>query len=198
MPHQEFIKDGVNYPSVTTVIGCLSTAWKEFWWRKVGFAEADRISKESRELGTACHALVEEYLTGKLEQIPDGQVGELFRLWLEWYEKSGYSFVSQEELVVSEKYVFCGTYDCLLKDKEGNLVLADWKFSKNDDNLRPLQLAGYAIALSEQGIDVKTAIIVRVDPKERKVVPKMIKSLVKAIKAFLIVRKVFDISKGKF
>ncbi len=48
---------------VTSVLSYVESAWKEYWWRSVGFEAADKISKESAEFGTSVHKLIETALT---------------------------------------------------------------------------------------------------------------------------------------
>lgn len=47
---------------VTSVLSYVESAWREYWWRKVGFEAADEISKESAEFGTKVHKHVETTL----------------------------------------------------------------------------------------------------------------------------------------
>lgn len=198
MPHKAVLIKGKRYPSITEVLGCLNKDWKEFWWRKVGFAEADRVSRESAELGTYLHSLVEKHLIGEAVTPRDNRTKKLFELWLDWFTESSYIFVSQEQFITSEKLKTGGTYDCLVRDKEGNLLLIDWKFSKNTEVLRPVQLAGYSLCFNEKNSEkIKNGQIVRIDPKEEKVYPSQIYELKKFEKSFKILRKAYDIWKGK-
>lgn len=199
MPHKKFEVNGEAWPSVTEIIGCLDKPWKERWHRKVGFQEADRISQESRDLGTACHKHVELYFDWGTEPEGDTKDVRLFKAWLSWWNSSPYEFVSQEQHLVCKSKRYHGTYDCLITDGK-KLVLADWKFSKNTDGLRPVQLGGYSYAFNENFEEkVSSGLIVRVDPvKETVAEPKYYRSLKKYEKAFLALRKAFDINTGKY
>ena len=50
---------------VTSVLDFVESKWKEYWWRKVGFEAADKISKDSAEFGTKVHKLIENLLVNK-------------------------------------------------------------------------------------------------------------------------------------
>lgn len=56
---------GVWYPSVTTVLRVLSDRAIAKWRKRVGEAEAARISEHACARGTAVHAILEEFCLGK-------------------------------------------------------------------------------------------------------------------------------------
>ena len=79
-----------------------------------------------------------------------------------------------------------------------NKVIADWKFSKSDDSLRVLQLAGYSyLYYCKTGEKINMGLIVRVHPETGKVYQTYYKSLWKWTKVFLTLRKVYDLIRGK-
>ena len=53
---------GNAYPSITSILGMQPKSGIEEWRKKVGEEEADKIMKESSELGTMVHNLCEQYL----------------------------------------------------------------------------------------------------------------------------------------
>jgi genome maintenance exonuclease 1 len=56
--------EGNKYPSVTTVLGRASNMdWLDAWKKRVGEAEAKRISELAMRKGTAVHELCEHFLT---------------------------------------------------------------------------------------------------------------------------------------
>jgi genome maintenance exonuclease 1 len=53
---------GVNVPSVTTVLSSLSEGHIDQWRNRIGHENADKITTQAKNRGTAIHALCEKYL----------------------------------------------------------------------------------------------------------------------------------------
>ena len=60
-----FTPTGEAYPSVTTVLGVLSKDSIQAWRKRVGEAEANRISTQASRRGTAVHKICENYIDNK-------------------------------------------------------------------------------------------------------------------------------------
>ncbi|BCU94117.1 MAG: hypothetical protein CM15mV4_0820 [Caudoviricetes sp.] len=60
---------GKKYPSVTTVIGNNKKKMKSImqWRRRVGEAEANRVSAQATGRGTKYHSIVEDYFNNDLD-----------------------------------------------------------------------------------------------------------------------------------
>ena len=56
------LEDGTRLPSVTTVLGAQKKEGIMAWRKRVGEAEANRISKQATGRGTNVHTLCERYL----------------------------------------------------------------------------------------------------------------------------------------
>lgn len=56
---------GKKYPSITSVLGIISENDIREWRKRVGKAEADRVSRVAASRGTSVHSLVEDYLNNK-------------------------------------------------------------------------------------------------------------------------------------
>ena len=54
--------DGTQYPSITTVLSILNEEHIQKWRKRVGDAEANRISHKASTRGTAVHSLLEKYV----------------------------------------------------------------------------------------------------------------------------------------
>lgn len=77
-------------------------------------------------------------------------------------------------------------------------IITDWKFSKSSDDMRIIQLAGYAYLWYEKtGEKINQGLIVRIDPVTHKVHQTYYKSLWKWTKVFLVLRKIYDLTRGK-
>ena len=112
--------------------------------------------------GTEAHALVELYLKGKSEELelalqnPSKEAQNAYLAFLEWYEDVMPTVINVEEVVYSDEYKYCGTYDCMLKI-DGKNWLCDFK-TTNISKAAPkgvyaenfLQLGAYANAHEEQ------------------------------------------------
>lgn len=60
--------DGNEYPSVTTVIGATSKKSILQWRKRVGEAEANRISSRAARRGTDLHLMNEDYLNNMFNE----------------------------------------------------------------------------------------------------------------------------------
>ncbi len=78
---------------VTSVLSFLNSAWLQYWYRKVGFQEADRISRESQEFGKAVHRFAEGYFKTVLEQKADEEIyalreGQCGNNLITWFDEN--------------------------------------------------------------------------------------------------------------
>lgn len=202
MGHTPTIIDGVEYPSVTEIIGIVNKPFLARWRGKIGNAKADQISRESADIGKQVHACIEKFLKGEMVTFcgADEHVKPPFVAWFDWWRASKYTCRAQEIKVISKKYKYGGTFDAVIQDEIGHTLLVDWKISNNDDRIRFLQLAGYAQAYFEETkVKIANGLIVRMD-KKGKVHIKEVKNLWKYVPIFLACRKVWDFTnqKGKF
>ncbi len=156
---------------------------------------ADKISRDSAELGRAVHDLIDRCIKG--EVIEGCSIGEyparLFKLWFNWFNQEEVKVLEAELHVVSKKKKFHGSLDAII-ERDGKRFLTDWKVSKSSDPLRVLQLAGYAYAYWEQtGIKIDDGLIVRIDPVKETVSEKTYKNLWKTTKDFLKIKAAYDV-----
>lgn len=154
---------------VTTVLSFVESAWKEFWWRKVGFEEADKISKESASFGTGVHEIVETtLLKGRdkvdiysrqqfvcaesiLDYIERNEFKPLFETW----DKS------LEVEVKDENLGLIGHFD-MAALVNGVPTIVDFKTSNRCRNSFPVQKAAYAkMAYKQFGIKIEQGLTLR-------------------------------------
>lgn len=146
------------YPSITTVLGKSVSQEKveslNRWRDSIGHAEADRITLEAAESGTAVHAIIEKFL--KKEQINKS----------DYDEKSMKGFLAlkvplskvsdvwgQEVALFSETLGIAGRCDCV-GVYENKPCIIDFKTSrriKHEDDINDyfLQLTAYSIMHNE-------------------------------------------------
>ena len=155
--------DGERYPSVTTVLAMLEKSGLAKWRGSVGNDEADRISKEAADYGTAIHQLVEYINRGN--RGPFGEPDDtVVAPYIRWYDEHVNLVVGAERLCVSRRFKYAGTADgVVLLHGDDDPTIIDLKTSKTDLAQREwaLQLAAYALALEEEDIYCRRRIILR-------------------------------------
>ena len=122
--------EGEHLPSVTTILS--ATKENEIglikWRERVGEDEANRIVKESTDIGTALHSNLENHLLTNTP--PTGSV--LVKLMTKLVIDKGLTNVSTVwglESPLYAKGLFAGTTD-LIATYKGNLAIVDYKNSK--------------------------------------------------------------------
>jgi len=113
--------------------------------------KTEEIKKDAGLIGTVVHGLIEDFLKNK--KIPnqsDKKVINCWNLFLDWWNTQEYEVVELEKKIFSKKYNYAGTLDLVLKDKQGNLVLADIKTSNSISFDYALQLNAYRQAYEEE------------------------------------------------
>lgn len=113
--------------------------------------KTEEIKKDAGLIGTVVHGLIEDFLKNK--KIPnqsDKKVINCWNLFLDWWNIQEYEVVELEKKIFSKKYNYAGTLDLVLKDKQGNLVLADIKTSNSISFDYALQLNAYRQAYEEE------------------------------------------------
>lgn len=154
MPTQKggyYTQDGKRVPSVTTILshcalgGCdglvawaanLAKEGKD--WREARDAAADA--------GTLCHAAAEAWVheqpfafEGSPEVVERAQ--RSFSAFLEWARQTNFKVARAELPLVSEKYRYGGTFDCLLVN--GRRAMGDYKTSNSVQSKFLIQIAAY-------------------------------------------------------
>ena len=61
MARREYLKNGIKFDSITSVLGIIDLPWKPYWYGKHGIKECQRIGNEARNKGSAYHACLEHY-----------------------------------------------------------------------------------------------------------------------------------------
>lgn len=157
---------------VTSVLSFVESAWKERWWRKIGFEEADKISKESAEFGTKVHSFVDASLTVELGGIIEidrvnsamVQCGSKIIKYLESNKITPWFKTNKDSLEVEVKDTklgLIGHFD-YLANINGEPVMIDFKTSNKMRKSFPLQTAAYAKMANEMfSINITKGIIIR-------------------------------------
>ncbi len=158
---------------VTSVLGWLNSSWKEYWWRKVGFAQADIVSRESQEFGKKVHKILEDYCKNPIHAYdPNDNAERCAYLIVSWMQQQTTKVLYLEQELKDTKIGLIGHTD-LLAEINGEQVVIDYKTSRKIDLSYALQLAIYAdMANKNLGLHINKGIVLRVD-KDPNAVPQL-------------------------
>ena len=145
-----------QYPSVTRILAATKPQEDinalERWRKRIGYAEAEKISKAALERGKMYDNFVEDYTNGI--DIPHPQLKEYL---------SQFEIVSREQTIYNNEFGYKGRYDCIFA-KNGILILNDFKGSGRKKSRKylkdyPLQIAAYIKAIEETGVVINWGMI---------------------------------------
>lgn len=148
--------EGVNLPSITTVLSILSRDSIAAWRKRVGEAEANRISHRASTRGTSVHEIIEKYIDNR-EDYRDGYTPDIISSFLDVKsildDRIGRVF-AQEAPLYSNHLGVAGRVDCVA-EFDGKLSIIDFKTSlkpKKKDWVKNyfMQEAAYAIMWEER------------------------------------------------
>lgn len=138
-------------PRVSTILNCAPNTL-DTWRRKVGFEEADRISKVATVLGSRVHAATEAIDLG-LPYETDAELEPHCEAWRRFKDDYVAEVEDVEYLVYSLKHEYAGTVDRRLRLKDGRRVIGDIKTSKTMSPTYGIQLISYLEAEVEMGFE---------------------------------------------
>lgn len=190
---QPYSSDGIEYPSVTTVIGILGKGDALLGWaancaidyaRKqieagteplVALQDAagnwKTVREEAADIGSEIHNLIHKYIkfgrdvTGTLRH----EVENGFLAFLEWESRHKVEWHQTELSVVSRVHGFAGTLDAICSlcpdphSTERKKYLIDFKSSKGFYDGFDMQLAAYRVGAAEKGEHTEGCGILRLD-----------------------------------
>ncbi len=163
--------DNIPVPSVTTILDKTSDKTALIAWRKrVGDAEANRVSKESAGLGTKVHNAIEKYILGEEVTFGNNMVSVMAKEMSDLVINEGLKNVDEiwgTEIGLIAPGLYAGTTDCVGMH-EGSEAIIDFKTSKKikkeewiEDYY--LQCCAYALAHNEMyGTNIQKGVILMV------------------------------------
>jgi len=172
--HTKYIGlDGVQVPGVTTVLGVLNKPFLVPWANKLGLQGIDssKYTDTMAGIGTLAHLFIMNHLRGEGTDTGDFSQNDIklaencFLSYLEWEKHHELKPILIEKPLVSDKYHYGGTPDCVCY-LDGELTLLDYKTSKAVYPEMFYQLAAYSQLLSEQNITISKARILRIGRDE--------------------------------
>ena len=184
------LEDGTRLPSVTTVLGAQKKEGIMAWRKRVGEAEANRISKQATGRGTNVHTLCERYLNNDSlgDIMPDAV--EMFRSLKPLLNRID-NIHYQECALWSKQLGMAGRVDCI-GEFDGVLSVIDFKTSKRIKQSEDIedyywQTAAYSLMYEEMiGTPIDNLVIIMAVEDEQPLLFKQktqdhIEGLVKAI-----------------
>jgi len=154
---------GRAYPSITTITGQYNKQAILDWRKRVGDAEANRISTTAANRGTRIHTLCESYLNNEHVE-PNLFDTETFKA-IKPYLNNIQDIHCLETPLYSDHLEVAGTVDCIAK-YNGKMSVIDFKTSKRKKSRDEIsnyfmQCSAYAVAFEERtGVPVGNIVII--------------------------------------
>tara|TARA_Y100001936_G_scaffold252162_1_gene310786 strand:+ start:7714 stop:8409 length:696 start_codon:yes stop_codon:yes gene_type:complete len=120
--------NGNIYPSITSILAMQDKPGIKEWKEKVGEKEANRISKESADLGTKVHSICEDYLYNDILRCSDEEAISVFNR-LRFLLGNIDNIYCLEAPLHSDILKVAGTVDCVA-EYNGKLSVIDFKTSR--------------------------------------------------------------------
>ena len=169
--------DGINLPSITTVLSILSRDGIAAWRKKVGDAEANRISYRASTRGTAVHEILEKYIDNEPD-FKEGYTPDIIQSFLavkDILDTRIGKVYAQEAPLYSTHLGIAGRVDCVA-EFDGKLSIIDFKTSMKKKPTKFvtnyfMQESGYAVMWEERtGMPITQLVtIISVDNDEPQV-----------------------------
>ena len=163
------LKDGTLVPGVTTFLSVLNKPALVKWANNLGLQGIDstKYVDEKAAIGTLAHRMIADYLRGEetdtneYSKVQIDQAENAVLAFFEWEKTHPIKPILIEEGMVSEKYRFGGTIDCL-GQINGKLCLFDFKTSRGIFPEMLIQVVAYRQLLVEHGYKVDQTTILRI------------------------------------
>lgn len=141
--------------------------WRQFVHECIDIAKRrpDQVRDAAANFGTRSHEMIASHLADEDAPIPD-DLQPVWESFATWYGTSGLTIQITETTVYSEVHKFGGTVDAVA-ERDGKLVVMDWKTSSGIYPEMALQVGAYTLALEEMtGSVVSEAWVVRFGKKK--------------------------------
>jgi len=131
-------------------------------------AEAERVKRESADIGKEIHAWIELHIKGETPEIPvEENIKRGVISFLDWESQHKVEYLESEKIVYSKQYNYIGTLDITAKI-DGKIYLLDLKTGNAIWQEHHAQVAAYMMAdIEERGTPYEGRIILRIS-KETK------------------------------
>lgn len=208
--HQRYkTQAGLIVPGVTTILNLLAKPALIYWSWNLGMQGQDyrKVTQKAADIGTIAHYMVECHLKGikpdqaQMDEYAPANIkpAELaYHQFEEWWQKQGWKTVGAEIQLVSEKYLFGGSLDCVAQDTAGKYILIDVKTSKAIYDTMKYQLSAYWNLWEENNPDkpLSNSIIIHLDKLTGNLTPhNMGNDLSTQWELFLHLRAIYSLQK---
>tara|TARA_B100000287_G_scaffold143838_1_gene135764 strand:+ start:699 stop:1412 length:714 start_codon:yes stop_codon:yes gene_type:complete len=126
-------ESALAYPSITTLLGWYSAPGISMWRKKIGAEEANKITAQASNRGTAVHKIIEDYITNKHTEDYLHSLMPTYKSDFLKFQKiidSSIGTIHGIEMALwSHKYHVAGRTDCIA-EWDGKLSVVDWKTSR--------------------------------------------------------------------
>lgn len=186
------LKDGTRIPSVTTILGdVIAKPQLIAWANRIGLQgiKYGEYMDELADIGTAAHELAKCSLSGRAPVLPNlnpdqlTQATNCFLKFQDWQAQHRYKVLHVEHKMVSEELGYGGTTDAVcefygpiieeqaladtpLNPGPGIIELWDFKTGKAIYDDYGYQLAAYARAARESGLQIQRVRVIRIGRNE--------------------------------
>ena len=166
---------GLQYPSITTMLGKKEKPYLEDWRKSLGADRAQQEMQRCAERGTAVHEMIENYINNAPEPTKGYRpehIREFNQVRLKLNKIN--NVYTQEAALYSDVLKLAGRVDCI-GEYEGKLAVIDFKTSNGDKTNAMigdywLQTCFYALAFQEMyGIQIDHLVIIM--SSEKGIVP---------------------------
>ena len=144
--------DGVNYPSVTSVLSMRKSEGLKKWRKSIGEDVANWEMRRCANRGKSLHTLVEQYMKNETPSIRDVLPLGLFKLMKPYLDQIN-NIRLVEEIMYSKNLTLAGQVDCVA-EYNGKLSVIDFK-TANKERIEEwvenyfLQCTAYSIMYNE-------------------------------------------------
>jgi hypothetical protein len=168
-----YIVDNEPFVRVTEVLSVHNRPMLNKWMANVGAVYAEEWSTQCQDIGTEVHRLISEIIKGRSFNDTPAHIMEWTLLspeikygviaWMQAQMSIPFKPVESEVFVISRKYGFAGTTDCIARIKK-RLWSLDWKVASKLWPEVKFQLSAYYQAYKEMtGKSLAGAMAIRLD-----------------------------------
>jgi len=122
-----------KYPSISTICSYRKRKSIAEWRKRVGDAEANKISKRATTAGTTVHSMIEDYLNNELdlEKYVDKHLAKILFVQAKGMLSRINNIHFQEAPLYSHEFAIAGRVDCIA-EFDGKLSIIDFKTSSKE------------------------------------------------------------------
>ena len=122
-----------KYPSISTICSYRKRKSIAEWRKRVGDAEANKISKRATTAGTTVHSMIEDYLNNELdlEKYADKHLAKILFVQAKGMLSRINNIHFQEAPLYSHEFAIAGRVDCIA-EFDGKLSIIDFKTSSKE------------------------------------------------------------------